>query len=132
MLHARVLGLQTARARGVHEGSAVPRSGHRVVARGGASGIIVVPSLIGSEYPLNLALAGGGGVGSGGAWVRFPPKTGYVFPQRYYAVFGGILKYPFVIPVSVRIEEAFLIHANTRTIPIKNKNQVSTRYRSAK
>ena len=68
--------------------------------------------------------------GRNGAWVRFPPKMGYVFPQRYYAVFGGILKYPFVIPVSVRIEEAFLIHANTRTIPIKKKKKVSTRYRS--
>ena len=65
-----------------------------------------------------------------GAWSRFPPKVGSVFPQRYYAVFGGILKYPFVIPVSVRIDEAFLIHANTPTIPIKKKNQVSTRYRS--
>ena len=31
------------------------------------------------------------------------------------------MKYPFVIPVSVRIEEAFLIHANTRTIPIQKK-----------
>ena len=45
----------------------------------------------------------------------------------YYAVFGGILKYPFVIPVSVRIEEAFLIHANTRTIPIQKKK---IKYRS--
>ena len=36
---ARVLGLHAARARkGVHERSAVPRSGHRVVAKGSLTG----------------------------------------------------------------------------------------------
>ena len=28
------------------------------------------------------------------AWVRFPPNVGYVFPQMYFVVFGGILMYP--------------------------------------
>ena len=65
-----------------------------------------------------------------GGWSRFPPKVGSVFPQKYFVVFGGILKYPIrdrYRCVSKRPSKYTQIHAKYRSKKKPSIDQVSVR-----
>ena len=61
-------------------------------------------------------------------WSRFPPNVGSVFPQMYFAVFGGILMYPSKVRyrcVSKRPSKYTQIHAKYRSQKKPSIGQVS-------
>ena len=65
-----------------------------------------------------------------GAWVRFPPNLGYVSTQMYFDVFCCILHVSEQSHVSVRVEEAFQIHAKKDRY-VKENPHLSVMYRSS-